>query len=218
MHAVVVEAVPAVAIHAAAEACEERLAVVTDHVVLAGDVEHLAGPCLFQQFGHGVELLGLGQVRQVAGMHHEIGSLRLRVDQCDRLAQAGDRIGVGRLVEADMAVADLHEAEGGVLRRGVLEQRAGVRDAAMHQPQRAGAGPGHALEEAPPVRLHVVAIVFHGNASSLEMDSKTCALRVLQDVIPLRLRAYSRLRAPGINSPGHQSRLDGRWNKRAGAD
>ena len=93
--------------------------------------------------------MGIRNNRYKAMCPTVIGPLRLRVDLRDRLAQAGDRVRVRRLVEADMAVADLHEAEGGIRLHCALQQRAGVRDAALHHPQRAGTGPRHAGSHRP---------------------------------------------------------------------
>ena len=62
--------------------------------------------------------------------------------------QRGRHVGVRRLVEADVAVADLHEGEIGL--RGWLHrfaEDARGRHAAGKGPDEAGAGPGHALQK-----------------------------------------------------------------------
>ena len=61
------------------------------------------------------------------------------------LQRRGD-VGVGGLVEADVAVADLDEGEVGLL-VGVMRLAEGARDgnAAGEGPDQAGAGPGHAF-------------------------------------------------------------------------
>src|SRR4029450_11004662 len=64
-------------------------------------------------------------------------------------AQRATRVGVGRLVEADMAVADLEEGEGWSLGgEHLVEQAQGFRHAARQGPQHASPGP-HAFEGAP---------------------------------------------------------------------
>ena len=52
----------------------------------------------------GIELFGLGQMGDVAGINHEGGPRRQLADLVDRFIQSGERIRVGRLLEADMAV------------------------------------------------------------------------------------------------------------------
>ena len=69
----------------------------------------------------------------------------------DRLFERAERIGIGRLVEADMAVADLQEREAvRFLRRGLADDAERVRHAAGNGPQHAGADPGHAFEHLAP--------------------------------------------------------------------
>lgn len=64
-----------------------------------------------------IELLGRGEVSDVAGVDDKIGPDRQRLRLGDHLLQRAERIRVGRLVEAEMGVADLQEAEAG-FRRG----------------------------------------------------------------------------------------------------
>src|SRR5579863_4878260 len=59
-----------------------------------------------------VELRGLRQMRDVAGMDHEGRLFRRGADLADRFRQSLGRIWVGRLIEAEVAVGDLSEAEG----------------------------------------------------------------------------------------------------------
>jgi hypothetical protein len=80
--------------------------------------------------------------------------LGLRLDSGDGRAQRTGHVDIGRLVEADVAVADLHEAESpGAMRhrpvRHRLPQRRSLERAAGHRPHRAGAYPCHALQEVP---------------------------------------------------------------------
>jgi hypothetical protein len=111
MHAVVVEAVPARALGALAIAGEIGLPETLVHeVVLARDVMHVELDLADDLIGI-VELVGLGKMGDVAGMNHEGRLGRHRLHLGDGLAQRAECIRVGRLAEADMAVADLQEGE-----------------------------------------------------------------------------------------------------------
>jgi len=97
-----------------------------------------------------VELCVLRQVADIAGVDHQRGSARLGAHQPDRLAQRARRIGVRSVAEADMAIADLHEAKRagvGSGRLGAAEQ-AGARHAAADGPEHPRTGPHHASEQA----------------------------------------------------------------------
>src|ERR1700722_17985166 len=83
----------------------------------------------------------------VAGMDHEGRLLRQCVDLGDGLFECAERIRIGRLVETDMAVADLQESETArFLRDRLAHDAERVRHAAGNGPQNTGAGPGHAFE------------------------------------------------------------------------
>ena len=75
-----------------------------------------------------VEFDRLGQMGDIAGVNHEGRLDRHGLDLGDALFEGAQRVGVGRLVEADMAVADLQEGHAGRFGR---HRRA-------HKPQRAG--------------------------------------------------------------------------------
>src|SRR5439155_17482098 len=81
-------------------------------------------------------------------------------DAVERRLQGGVRIGVGLLVEADMAVADLDEGEP-VHRcaERLAAEAETARHAARHRPDDTGAGPGHAFEEPAPARASVVGLL-----------------------------------------------------------
>src|SRR5512135_280262 len=106
-----VEAVPTSAGTSMTEATEVLLAVIADHVMLTGHEERLVGLQLPHRLGKRVELVRLGEMREVTGMHDEVGCHGLRVDLGNGLAQRRRYIGVGCLVEADMRITQLHEAE-----------------------------------------------------------------------------------------------------------
>ena len=79
--------------------------------MLARHVKHLARFASLQNLVQRVELLRLGEVSQVTGMQHEGRGVGERIDLGDCLAQCGSHVLICLFVEADMAVADLNEAE-----------------------------------------------------------------------------------------------------------
>src|SRR5262249_17904314 len=88
----------------------------------------------------------------VAGVDHEGRLLGQRIDLADGLFQRAERVGIGGLVEADMAVADLQEGETMAVRSLRLAHNPErVRYAAGDGPQHAGATPGHAFQDFAPV-------------------------------------------------------------------
>src|SRR5690242_2879647 len=161
MHAAMVEAVPAGTLAALAEAAKERLAAVrVEHVMLARHEEHRQ-PKLFQHLLGVIELLIAGELRDVAGVNDEIGPVRQRLHLGDGFAEGSTSVGIGWLVEADVAVADLRKRErlgdhvlGGRGKRCVESYRAA--DPAFKSEQGAGARPRHALEKSAAVVLWVV--------------------------------------------------------------
>src|SRR5262249_10036581 len=102
----------------------------------------------------GIKFLGLGEMRQVAGMQ-EKGRLAAGVDSADRFLHGADDVLVRLLGEADVAVGKLDEGEIGVegfsAVGGIGLHGAPGKEAALHGPEDAGAGPGHAAEKAPAV-------------------------------------------------------------------
>src|SRR5512144_2667637 len=71
MDTTMVEAVPAVSLFAVAVVSEVTSRAVVEHVVLAGDVVDTLDLDVLEKLGGGVELLGLGQVGNVAGVNDE---------------------------------------------------------------------------------------------------------------------------------------------------
>src|SRR5262249_37478036 len=84
-------------------------AVVVENVVFPRHIKHLARLAALQDLLKRVEFLGLSQVREVAGVEHEGGTVWERVDLRDGLAQRAHDVFVCILVKTDMAVADLNE-------------------------------------------------------------------------------------------------------------
>jgi len=104
----------------------------------AGLAEHLVGV---------IELRRFGQMGDVPGMNNE-GRLDLHgLHDADRLAQRAQCVGIGRLIESDMAVAHLQKREARRLgRQSLADQSDRVRHAAADGPQHPGARPNHAFE------------------------------------------------------------------------
>src|SRR5215469_12685598 len=84
----------------------------------------------------------------VAGVEHECRLLRQAIDLRDGLFERAERVGIGGLVEPDMAVADLQERKAAALRGLRLAHNSErVRDAAGNGPEHARATPGHAFQD-----------------------------------------------------------------------
>ena len=159
VHAMCVEAVPAVAFGALAVAVEVALAVFLQYVVLPGNgVDLQSGR--FQKLRTVIEFLGLGQMRDVAGVNDERRLVGLAGHLLQRFLEGAGHVGVDRLVEAQMAVADLREAEALGLRRFGRSYQAGGGDAPGNTPDRGGARPAHTGQKAAAVL--VLGCVCHG--------------------------------------------------------
>src|SRR5690349_328499 len=145
------EAVPAAAIRALAVAAQVGGAVVGGDVVLAGNVENTIRTQSAEHLRGGVELVGLGELRDVSRVENERGTLRQRVDLGDGLLQGCRDVLVGLLAEADVAVAHLDEED--ALPLSGREQREsaqskGLGNAAGQPPNGCRACPRHAPEKA----------------------------------------------------------------------
>src|ERR1700690_3477737 len=110
MDTLLIEAVPASAFAALAVSFKILLSVVHCNIVLAGNIEDLfLGTCEYCL--RAVEFSRLCGMTDVTGVDDELGRMRKSVDLIDRsLKRTGD-IGIGRLVETDVAVADLDEVQ-----------------------------------------------------------------------------------------------------------
>src|SRR5262249_12878746 len=148
MHALVVKALPGLASGGLAEALEKQFPVVAGDVVFAWDIEHVPLTKAPENLVQGVELGGLGKVREVAGVENQVRLLDGSVDLVDGDLQRTINVSVGRLVEADVAVADLNKSEVGGFGLAFLraeQPRTGY--AAGERPDYSGAGPLHALQK-----------------------------------------------------------------------
>ena len=164
MYALMVKALPGLAGGRFAEALEKQFAVVAGDVVFAGDIEHFLLTKALEDLVQRVKFGGLGKVGEVAGVENQVRLLDGGVDLVDGHLQGTVDVSIRRLVEADVAVADLNESEVGGFGLAFLsaeELRAGY--AAGERPYYSGAGPLHALQKAAAVH---VAIEF-GNHSRI---------------------------------------------------
>src|SRR6478752_9469355 len=160
-HAAVVEAVPAATVRVFPVALEVRRTVVRRDVVLPGHIEDAIRLYTFQHFVRRVELVGFGELRDVAGVEHEGRLLWERVELRYGLLESGGDVLVRLLAEADVTVADLREEDALALRVGHRRQRPDWKrcgDPAFQTPDDSGAGPCHAAE-APATVDAVVALV-----------------------------------------------------------
>src|SRR5262245_23661927 len=119
VHAFSVEAVPASALCVSSETREILFSIVTDDVVLAGNVKNLLGPGASQNLLHVVELFGSRQVADVAGVQQELWRRRERIDLVHRSLQRARYVRIRRLVESHVAIADLREAQLAFHLRGI---------------------------------------------------------------------------------------------------
>src|SRR6476659_7320890 len=109
MHTLVREAVPSSSHGALAEPLEIRRAIVARSVMLSGNEEFLSGPRALDELLRRVELHRLRRVGDIARVQQKIWCIREPVDLVQRQLESPGHILVGRLVETNMAVADLHE-------------------------------------------------------------------------------------------------------------
>ena len=98
MHAGLIEAVPTGALCALAKSLQVALAIVFEHIVLAGDVEHRQRK-IAQYLLQRVELGQFGQVREIAGVQNERRRFGRRLDLRDQESPREQPAGL--LAEAD---------------------------------------------------------------------------------------------------------------------
>ena len=154
MYALVVKALPGLAGGKSAETIEVQFAVVAGDIVFAGDIEHFFLTKSLEDLVQGVEFGGFGKVGEVARVENQVRLMDGGVDLVDGHLQGTVDVSIRRLVEADVAVADLNESEVGGFDLAFLsaeELRAGY--AAGERPYYSGAGPLHALQKAAAVHF-----------------------------------------------------------------
>src|ERR1700761_8362156 len=89
---------------------------------------------------------------QVACMDQKVRRMLQRGDLVDRFLQGRGDVSIRRFAQADVAIADLNEAETGAsasahLMAGHLAESFRRKNASAHRPNHPCAGPGHALQE-----------------------------------------------------------------------
>jgi hypothetical protein len=127
--------------------------------VLAGHEEDLLGLCAFQHLIERVIFPRLGGVAEISSVNDEVRLLRQAVNLIDgRLERTGD-VGIRRLVETHVAIANLDEVELPFCRGHLLAEGLRCQDAAANCPNDSSSGPGHTLQEAAPVNAVFIVIV-----------------------------------------------------------
>src|SRR5262249_13746842 len=106
MHAVSVEAIPARAFGAATVTVAVELHVFVENVMFTRNVMHVEQSLRDDAVGI-VEFGWLGEVGDIAGMNDEGWLHAKSLDLADRFLERAEGGGIGRLVEPDLAVADL---------------------------------------------------------------------------------------------------------------
>src|SRR5579871_3573398 len=107
MHAPMIEALPARALGILAVAGEIGFAaILIEDVVFARRIEH-RDPRLFDDLVGDIELLILGEMRDIARMDHEGGLGWQSLDLGESFAKRAGGVRIGGFAEADMAVANL---------------------------------------------------------------------------------------------------------------
>src|SRR5215469_6213401 len=138
----------------------------------------------------------------VACVDHECRFLRQGVDLGDRLLERAQRVRIGRLVEADMAIADLQEGKTAALGRlRFTHYSERVRHAAGNAPQHASAAPGHALQNfAPADAVSLIDFTHFANllSAAVPHPSRLCGCQGKRFGKPT---AYSRFGEKFVGKP-----------------
>src|SRR5579862_349715 len=93
-------------------------------------------------------------MREISGVKNEVGLPVKSIDLIDRGLEGSVDIGIRRLIESDVAIADLHKREVLVSRLGSTQQ-AGRRHARSKAPYHSGSSPLHAVQEPAPVDVAI---------------------------------------------------------------
>src|SRR6185369_2269746 len=111
MYALIVEALPALALSSARESLTIELSLVIKHIVLAWYIKHLACLESLEDLRRRIELLSAGKMRDVARVNHKRRLVIERIDLIDCFLKRLRHIVIWILIEPDMAIADLDETE-----------------------------------------------------------------------------------------------------------
>jgi hypothetical protein len=107
---------------------------------------------------------------QVARMNKEVWRALQGVDLADRLLQRRGNVSVSCLVEADMAIAYLNEAECSTSVRLMLRhlpEGFRTKHSSAYRPNHAGASPSHALQKTAAVYAVFIQVVFYSTRQLL---------------------------------------------------
>src|SRR5690348_5886155 len=131
--------------------------------MFSGNVEDFFRLRPFKNLIDGVKFLRFRQMADVACVQNEYRGDGQPVDFFNGRLQRGGDVGIRGLVEAHVAIADLHEAEisGGFLSADARKVAEAVRiqHAAFDYAESAGAGPSHAFEKTAAVDTVVIVVV-----------------------------------------------------------
>jgi hypothetical protein len=111
VRALVVKAVPALSFRIFAKAIQVLLAIVGEHVVLAGNEKDSPRLGALEYLLGRVKLGWFGKLRNISGVQQEVRGGRRTVNPVDGDLKGRSDIGIGLFAESDVGVADLDEAE-----------------------------------------------------------------------------------------------------------
>src|SRR5947209_14424435 len=111
VHAFLIKAVPAATLTVFAIALQVLLAVIADHIMLAGNVEYFFRAGALENLLHGIKLFRLRKMSDVTRVENEARLFWKSVDLCHRRLQRANHVRISGLVEPHMAVTDLDKAE-----------------------------------------------------------------------------------------------------------
>lgn len=163
VYSMMVETVPAMAFGTFSEALKVQLAVVASNIMFARDIEDLLYFHTLKQLVKSVKFIGAGKMGEIARVQNKIRLFGQGIDAGNCFLERGGDVGVDTfLVEADVRIADLHEAKAafhGIRCAGAGREQGGTQQATAHAPEHAGAGPGHTFEESPAVQTVAIVVV-----------------------------------------------------------
>ena len=155
--------------------------------MLAGNVEDAVRLEALERLRESVELFWFRQLREVARVENERWRCGQRIDLGNGLTKRRCHVRIRCLIEADMAIADLNEAEIPCEVPYLLLQHIaqGIRfqNAALQKTKSARAGPGHAFQKSATIDAVVVVILFNVLSHVL---SSSCAPALAKRALALR--------------------------------
>src|SRR6266404_5178077 len=144
MNSFIIEASPPLALSSFSISLKKNFSVIREHVMLAGNVIHLARLRTLKHLRRRVELVWCRKMCNIASVNQKCGLLFQSVDSVHGLLESLRNILVRLFVESDMTVTDLDEAEYARL-LSARHETTGCKHSRVHCPDKPGAGPCHAL-------------------------------------------------------------------------